>query len=164
MLFTVGSLLLLPVTALTLAAGLAFRPVVGITVAWTATTTAAAIGHVLGRRVWRASLQRLAGARLNALSRRLGRRGILSTVLLRIVPIAPFMVVNLVAGATHVRVRDFVVGTALGTLPGIVLLVFGAHRVGERFAEASLWLWIGVGAFAVGGAAAILLRLRGRDP
>jgi len=40
-------------------------------------------------------------------------------VVIRIVPVAPFTVVNLVAGASHIRFRDFLIGTVLGMIPGI---------------------------------------------
>lgn len=160
-LFTVGALLLLPVTALTLAAGVVFGPAVGIAVAWFGTTLSAALGHWIGQRLWRESLRRLAGDRLTALSQRLGRRGVLATALLRVVPVAPFMVMNLVAGATHVRARDFVIGTALGILPGTALLVLGADRARALLAEmgASPWLWLALAVLAGAGAIRPLTRL-----
>ncbi|NNL67134.1 MAG: hypothetical protein HKP30_12885, partial [Myxococcales bacterium] len=125
-LFTLVSVLLVPVTAVTAATGLALGPVIGIPVAWLGSIASAWIGYAAGRLLWRDAVRGLAGDRLNALSRRLARRGILATALLRVVPVAPFMVVNLVAGASHVRASDFVVGTALGVLPGTVLIVLGA--------------------------------------
>lgn len=42
--------------------------------------------------------------------------------LLRMIPIAPFSIVNLVAGSTSISLREFVLGTALGMSPGIILL------------------------------------------
>ena len=39
----------------------------------------------------------------------------------RLVPVAPFTIVNLLAGAGHVRFRDFMIGTAVGMTPGIIL-------------------------------------------
>jgi uncharacterized membrane protein YdjX (TVP38/TMEM64 family) len=76
-------------------------------------------------------MRQLLGRRLNALSRRLGRRGLMTMVVLRLLPMAPFTVVNLVAGASHINVRDFTLGTLLGMAPGIVLvtlLVGGAKQ------------------------------------
>jgi uncharacterized membrane protein YdjX (TVP38/TMEM64 family) len=40
-------------------------------------------------------------------------------ITVRIVPIAPFVIINLVAGASHIRFRDYLLGTALGMAPGI---------------------------------------------
>jgi uncharacterized membrane protein YdjX (TVP38/TMEM64 family) len=36
--------------------------------------------------------------------------------------VAPFAIVNMIAGATHIRLRDMVLGTALGMAPGTALI------------------------------------------
>ena len=46
------------------------------------------------------------------------KRGLLAVMLVRLVPIAPFPVVNLALGALRVRLPDFVVSTVIGMLPG----------------------------------------------
>jgi len=78
--------------------------------------------HALGR----GRVRRLAGKRLNSVSRRIARRGVLSTIVLRILPIAPFTVINLVAGVSHLRLRDYALGTVVGMTPGIAAIsIFG---------------------------------------
>jgi uncharacterized membrane protein YdjX (TVP38/TMEM64 family) len=162
--FVLASLLLVPVTALTVATGLCLGPWPGMAVAWLAGIIAAAIGHCAGRLLWRDTVRRLAGRRLNALSRRLSRRGVLSTALIRIVPVAPFMIVNLVAGASHLRARDFVAGSAIGMLPGTILLIATADAVQTAIAEPSgpAWLWSALAVLAllgmVGGARRLVAR------
>jgi phosphatidylserine/phosphatidylglycerophosphate/cardiolipin synthase-like enzyme/uncharacterized membrane protein YdjX (TVP38/TMEM64 family) len=165
--FTLASLVLLPVMPLTLASGLAFGPVLGFAVAWSGAIVSAALGHLVGQKLWRESVRRLAGDRLNALSRRLARRGIVSSALVRIVPVAPFTVVNLVAGASHVRARDFVVGTALGILPGTIVLVVAGDWARSLFAEPrpSPWPWVALAVLALLGGALAAKRLpRRRKP
>jgi uncharacterized membrane protein YdjX (TVP38/TMEM64 family) len=63
----------------------------------------------------------IAGRRIGALSRRLRKRGLLAVLLVRLLPVAPYTIVNIVAGASRIRWRDFLLGTALGLLPGLVL-------------------------------------------
>ena len=46
----------------------------------------------------------------------------------RMLPIAPFSVVNVVAGASHIRWSDFLLGTIIGLLPGITTLTFFVDR------------------------------------
>ena len=67
--------------------------------------------------------------RLSRLSRRLARRGLLAIIAVRMVPVAPFTVVNLAAGASHIRFRDFAIGTGLGLLPGILAITIFSDRV-----------------------------------
>jgi phospholipase D1/2 len=45
------------------------------------------------------------------------------------VPIAPFALVNLFAGASGVRFLDFVLGTLIGMTPGMILLTALGHHV-----------------------------------
>jgi uncharacterized membrane protein YdjX (TVP38/TMEM64 family) len=74
-------------------------------------------------------VRRLAGTRANRLSERIGERGIATVIVLRLLPIAPFTIVNLVAGASHIRLRDFMIGSVLGMVPGILLTVTFAHQL-----------------------------------
>jgi uncharacterized membrane protein YdjX (TVP38/TMEM64 family) len=51
--------------------------------------------------------------------------------LLRLLPVAPFTVVNLVAGSSGIRFRDFLLGSAIGMLPGIALLAMFGDWLGD---------------------------------
>ena len=51
------------------------------------------------------------------------KRGLLAVVTFRLLPVAPFTLVNLAAGASGIRFADFLVGTVIGLLPGLVLLL-----------------------------------------
>ena len=64
----------------------------------------------------------MTGSRLDRLSRELGRRGILTIVTVRIIPVTSFRIVNLVAGATPIGLRDFMPATAIDLAPGIIAI------------------------------------------
>lgn len=83
---------------------------------------AALLGWAAGRVLWRDALHRLMPPRLHRLSERIAVRGVLAVAAVRVIPLAPFALVNIAAGVSHVRLRDFVVGSALAMSPGIVLL------------------------------------------
>ena len=44
----------------------------------------------------------------------------LSIIALRLVPLVPFNVLNYLAGASAIRTRDYVAGTAIGIIPGAI--------------------------------------------
>jgi phospholipase D1/2 len=48
---------------------------------------------------------------------------------IRLLPVAPFSIVNAVIGASHIRLRDFLLGTALGMAPGVAVTVIFVDRV-----------------------------------
>jgi uncharacterized membrane protein YdjX (TVP38/TMEM64 family) len=53
----------------------------------------------------------------------------LAVAAVRVIPLAPFTMVNVAAGVSHVRFRDFLAGSALAMSPGIVLLALFADRL-----------------------------------
>ncbi len=164
--YVVAATLSVPITLLITVTGLVFGAWPGFAYAAAGTLAAAAATYGLGRRLGRDAVRRLAGARANRLSERLGKHGIVAMALLRLLPIAPFSVVNLVAGASHIGLRDFLVGTAIGMLPGIALTVTFAHQLGAALAhpgpEAFVWL-AAIGAVLI-GAALLLARILRRLP
>jgi uncharacterized membrane protein YdjX (TVP38/TMEM64 family) len=68
----------------------------------------------------------MAGAKLDQILQILRRRGLLAMTALRLVPLAPFAVEGVVAGAMRMRLWEFMLGTAIGILPGtLTSTVFG---------------------------------------
>jgi len=94
-------------------------------------------GYGIGAYTARDSLERMAGGALERLSRRLAHRGILTVMTVRIVPVAPFAVLNLIAGASHVRLRDFLIGTFLGMTPAILAMAVFAEGLVALLGQAS---------------------------
>jgi uncharacterized membrane protein YdjX (TVP38/TMEM64 family) len=126
--YAVASLIAIPITLMIVATVLVFDTLLGFVYALCGSLFGAAVSFWLGRIIGRNVVRRLAGRRLNELSRRLGRRGLLAMLVLRIVPVAPFTVVNLVAGASHIRFKEFAAGTVLGMLPGIFAVAVFSDR------------------------------------
>jgi uncharacterized membrane protein YdjX (TVP38/TMEM64 family) len=90
----------------------------------------AATGYLLGAMLGRDTVRRMMGERIRRLSLRIARRGVIAMIIVRTLPLAPYSVVNIVAGASHIRQSDFLVGTMVGMLPGIFLTTtFAEHLV-----------------------------------
>lgn len=128
--FVAGNLLMAPLLALVFACGMVFGAWPGAAYALVGAMASASAGFALGRRLGRDRLRRLLGARARRFEARVVRRGALAVFLVRKVP-APYTLVNLVAGSSDVRFRDFFLGTLLGTGPGVVLV----SLLGDRFAR-----------------------------
>lgn len=110
-----------PVVLLITATGLAFGPVLGPIYALAGCLASGSCGFVLGRWLGLRRVQNLGGDRVARLTAALKRNGTLAVFLLRKVP-APFLLANIVVGASTVRYRDFIVGTILGMGALIVTL------------------------------------------
>lgn len=126
LLYTPVAFTLFPRPLLTLFAVIAFGPLVGFVYAMLGIELSAWVTFVLGKRMNRNTVRRIAGTKLNGILHVLRRRGLLAMTALRLVPIAPFLVEGVVAGAARVKMSDFLIGTALGMLPGtLTSTVFG---------------------------------------
>jgi phospholipase D1/2 len=133
--FTVASLLMVPVTVLIVSCALLYGWTLGSVTALLGSLLTAAIGYAAGAHLARDALRRLMGRRAEALSRSVGRRGFLAVVTLRVVPVAPFAVINLAAGASHIGWRDYASGTLAGMTPGVILLCLAADRAVSALAN-----------------------------
>jgi phospholipase D1/2 len=149
--FALAGVLMVPVTLLIAVTGIVFGPVHGALYAIAGSTLSAALSYGLGWWAGRDAVRSLLGERINRLSKRIARRGILAVMVIRVLPVAPFVVINVVAGASHISLRDFLVGTVLGMTPGIVLTVTFVHHLAEAVRRPS------PGAIAVVALVALLL-------
>jgi phosphatidylserine/phosphatidylglycerophosphate/cardiolipin synthase-like enzyme/uncharacterized membrane protein YdjX (TVP38/TMEM64 family) len=129
--FIVGGLVLFPVTILIAATAAAFGPLLGFALAATGSLLSAAIGYLVGAKLGRHSLREFLGPRLNRVRKQIRRRGLIAIASIRLLPIAPFTVINLAAGASDIRLFDFIVGTAIGLLPGLVTLALLGHELSQ---------------------------------
>jgi uncharacterized membrane protein YdjX (TVP38/TMEM64 family) len=133
--FVAGGLVLFPVMVLVGITAIVFGPVPGIAYAMIGATVSGAMTFAIGRHLSRDTVRRLAGRRLNDLSRRLGERGLLAVIFVRVVPVGPFSIVNIVAGASHIRWRDFLLGTVIGLAPGVTAASIFVDRVAAAIVE-----------------------------
>lgn len=149
-LFAVASALAVPLIFLTIVSIVALGPLVGAATTLLGGSIGAAASFGLGRRLGADALRQLAGTRVNRISTALGQRGILAAIAMRLIPIAPFAVVNMVAGASHIRLRDFLVGSLLGMLPATTVVALFVDQVAahlerpERSGAALLALAVGL--------------------
>lgn len=127
--YILAGLLMVPVTIVIAVTGIVFGPLWGAGYAIVGSLLSAAVTYGIGMRLGRETVRRMLGPRVNRLSRRIARRGILAMTVIRMLPIAPFTVVNIVAGASHIRFRDYLIGTLIGMAPGITITVTFIHNL-----------------------------------
>lgn len=118
-----------PNTVLNAATILGLGTVWGLPCALAGSLTAGMLAYALGRRYGKDRLKDLDSKTIDRISAMLKRGGILGMASLRLLPIAPYGVVNILAGAARVRAHHFAIGTLLGLLPGGLLLTAFGHQL-----------------------------------
>ena len=160
--YLAGGLVMIPVTVMIAATGIVFGPLLGFIYALLGETFAAACVYFLGLKLGRATVRRVAGKRINELSRRIAKRGLIAVIIVRALPVAPFTIINLMAGASHIAFRHFLLGTIIGMAPGTLALVVFVDRIVAAIRHPGPWtfaLLALVAGVAIGGALVLRARL-----
>jgi uncharacterized membrane protein YdjX (TVP38/TMEM64 family) len=165
--YVVAALLLVPGSAMTLAAGAVFGLVRGVAVVSAASTTAAALAFLVARHGGRRFVERAARRyrTFRAVDRAIAEGGWKVVGLLRLSPAMPFSVENYLFGLTAVRFWPYVLSSWAFMLPGTILYV-ALGRAGRAAAAGSHptaeWLLLGAGLAATAAVTAQLTRLARR--
>ena len=155
-----AALAFLGVPQIVLIAGavVAFGPVTGMAYSWIGTLVSSLVGFGLGRAFGARVLQHFAGERINRFVDLIGRNGFFASMIVRLVPSAPFIVVNMAAGVTTMRFWAFAMGTGIGIIPKIALTAFagsaalhaiqdgGGKHLLTLIAVVAIWIAAGCGA------------------
>jgi len=159
--FALGGLVVFPVMLLIAATAAAFGPWLGFVLAGMGAIASAVITYGIGAAIGRDAVETVMGPRLHRVRRSITERGVLAVAAIRLVPIAPFTLVNLIAGASKIRFTDYVLGTVIGMAPGLVLMSALGHRIWSIISEPTLtnivlfvlavlaWLVVSIGAQAL---------------
>jgi phospholipase D1/2 len=127
-LYVLGGLIAFPLLLLIGVTAIVFGPLLGPLYAFIGATLSGTLTFAIGRKLGRETVRKVAGRRINELSRRLAEHGLLAIIFVRILPIAPYSVVNVVAGASHIGWRDFLLGTLIGLTPGVLTMTMFVDR------------------------------------
>lgn len=126
--YLAATVVLFPVLALNLALILVLGPLWGVAGALYGTLLAGLAAFAIGRRFGRAPLRGLDSAALDKALRVIRNSGLPGMILFRLVPVAPYPVVNLALGAGGIGIGTFTLGTAIGVLPSLIAMgVVGAQ-------------------------------------
>lgn len=134
-LYIVATVLMLPGSVLTLAAGFVYGPWYGLLLVSPVSVAAASASFLLGRSVARQWVARQLAKRprFSAIDRAVGAQGFRTVALLRLSPLIPFNLLNYALSFTSVRFSHYVAASFLGMLPGTLLYIY----LGSLFTNAA---------------------------
>ncbi len=133
--YTPATFTMFPRWLITMVAVLAFGPWMGFVYGLAGMLLAGVCSFLPGRLVRRDTVRRLAGPRLASIMALLHRKGALSVAIVRLLPVAPYAVVNLVMGAMRIKLRDFVLGSAIGIVPGMLFATTLSQQIALAIRE-----------------------------
>ena len=122
-LYTIGTLLILPSTPLNLTGGAIFGIWWGTIWTAVAAVIAAIVAFAFTRTVGKDIIAQKFAGRWEAIDAEIRLGGLFYMFSIRLLPIIPYGLVNFAAGLTSIRWRDYIIGTLLGTVPGVLPFV-----------------------------------------
>jgi uncharacterized membrane protein YdjX (TVP38/TMEM64 family) len=143
--YALAIVVLLPATIATLVGGAVFGGWMGAALAWAGAMVGTITTHLLARYVARTPMRRLFGE--HRLLRQLREHDSVAGLFrLRILPVAPFAVLDYVAGVAGVSLRRLLIATAVGVIPSVVAYAYvGAQLMrgfvsGTDASRQALWI------------------------
>ncbi len=127
--FALLAFLGVPQFVLIAAAVAAFGPTVGAAYSWVGTMISALIGYGIGGVAGARILGLAPGTMLTRFTELTRRHGLVASLVVRLTPFAPFVLVNVAAGTAGVSAGSFVLGTGIGIVPKIALTAFAGASV-----------------------------------
>jgi uncharacterized membrane protein YdjX (TVP38/TMEM64 family) len=155
-LFIIAAFIGAPQFILIAACVVAFGPWFGFLYSWAATIASAAVTYWLGRGPTARLLDRFGGRTLSRLRGFIGKNAFYASFMIRNVPSAPFIVVNMAFGATRASFWRYLAGCALGVLPKTALVAFFGGAVVSAVSGDGVWTSLILAGVAVVWLAAML--------
>jgi len=135
--YTSSLLVMFPLSLLVVLTGLLFGPVWGLAYATLGTLSSSVVSYWVGHWLGREALMRYGGRHLRGLSGYLSKRGVRTMTVINLLPLAPFTLTNMLAGAFHLNFRDYMIGSTLGIVPGLAAVILLGSQLGALFTAAS---------------------------
>ncbi|HYN12076.1 MAG TPA: FAD-dependent oxidoreductase, partial [Burkholderiales bacterium] len=138
-------------TLMTLVAGAVFGLLLGTLIVSFASSIGATIAFLASRFLLRDWVQRRFGAQLKPINDGVAREGGFYLFTLRLIPVVPFFVINLLMGLTPIRAWTFYWTSQLGMLAGTLVYVNAGTQLAKIESLQGILSWQLIGAFVLLG-------------
>lgn len=141
--YIVGTYILFPRPVLTLVSVMTFGVRLGLVYSTVSILLAALLSYYTGRLMKRDTVRRIAGDAADEAAKPVKRHGVIAVFAANMLPTPPFVVQNIIAGAMRIRLWEFMAGTALALIPGILAwAVFGDQIMNALDEEGKVNYWL----------------------
>jgi uncharacterized membrane protein YdjX (TVP38/TMEM64 family) len=129
--FALGASIGLPATPFYLTGGALFGPVLGALLNWGGATLGAVGSFLLSRTLGHGALAHVVRRRVPDLHNMVAEHGFATVMRLRLIPVFPYNALNFGAGLAGMKLLPYVIATAIGLVPAVVLYTFLGHSLAE---------------------------------
>ena len=130
--FLIGTSCSLPVTgALTVVSGIVFGAATGFSISLLASTLGGTVALYSTRFIFHDLIKRRFPGQVDVVNKGIEKEGVFYLFGLRMIPVIPFWLLNLLVGLTTMRVPVFMLATLFGMIPVMLILAYAGSQLGE---------------------------------
>lgn len=137
LLYVIMLAMMFPLTLLVVTTGLVFHTEWAMLCAVLGSLSSSATGYVMGHWVGRDTIVKHGGTMVRRAERYIQNNSFRSMVVINLLPIAPFTVTNMLAGAFKMEFRRYILGSAVGLIPGLILVIAFGGQLGKLLVPAA---------------------------
>jgi uncharacterized membrane protein YdjX (TVP38/TMEM64 family) len=137
---------------MSLGGGFVFGVGAGLFLSVTSATLGASLAFIMARYIAGEAINRKYETQLSKFNKELSENGYLYMLTLRLVPIFPFFLINIMAGLTKIRLATFFWTTLVGMIPGGFVFIYAGSRLSEVTSPSDIFSAGMISAFALFGA------------
>lgn len=130
--YAIGTLISVPGTVLTFAGAVLYGPWLGTIVNVIGATIGASLAFFAASYLGRDFIERLMQGKLESFQKRTEKDGFKAILLLRLVPLFPFVGINYAAGLTRIHFKDYFLATLIGIIPGGFVYTYLFATLGDK--------------------------------
>lgn len=159
LLFIVAVQIMIPLNFLIFVTGLLIGSWQGFLISLTAGLVSSYIAYQTGRKFFDKIIEPISNEKILSLRKRMKTYNIFMLIGIRLVPVAPFHIVNLIAGSVNIDKKLFFLSTFIGLLPGVIVITFLSESFKSLLQQFSWhYFFIVSGIFILLGTGAVYLK------
>lgn len=132
-LYLISALTLFPVTALNVLCALIFEPITAFLFSVLCCLLSAIFSYALGARLGRKGMNKIGTENFKKFKSKITEGSVIQIAIYRNIPVMPFSMFNMVAGALNLPIHIFLLGTIVGMAPGLLIIAFSGSFFVESF-------------------------------
>lgn len=155
LLFTFVPLTLFPDSVLAIASGLVFGFIKGSIYTMIGAVCGGTLAFFLARYLGKGFVDSKLGGKNGEIRKGISEKGFWLVLMLRLIPLLPFDVISYLSGISDIKYKDFLVGTVIGIIPGVMVFVNIGHHLVDMNSKG---LYISIGCLVLLVVASKLLK------
>lgn len=159
--------LMFPLTLLVIATGFLFDPVWAMLCATAGTLSSSAASFFIGHYAGREAIEKHGGGKTKKAERFMRNNATYSMIVINLLPIAPFTLTNMLAGAFRMQFIPYMTGSAIGIIPGLLAVILVGGQLGkilQASQPSQIWQGVAVALLVIGALSILIVRISKSRP